>query len=238
MAVSSQMAYAGGEWWDKVKGGASEVIDQSAEVLTQSKEAIAQVIGKKTSRDIRKESDFAVNLSFAPLNLPFPMAWGMNASYIASEKWMFGIDYLNSGKALKFFSFEIGAVEEQNYTLQVRRFYGNSFNVKMGIGQRTSEVRLAKDLFDLVETDYSGTVSKLKTNYFRFGLGNQWQFKDKYTFVVDWISINIPFSGEVETSASQFAKTDDDKKEIEDAENILKFYPSGALFHMEIGLIF
>jgi len=41
LAVLSQMAH-GSEWWDKVKGSASEVIDQSAEVLTQSKESLSQ----------------------------------------------------------------------------------------------------------------------------------------------------------------------------------------------------
>ena len=191
-----------------------------------------------TSREIRKNSDFSFNVAWAPVHLPFPMALGFNANYVASENWMFGIDYLNSNKAIKLFSYELGGVKEQTLTLQARRFYGNSFNLKMGIGHRRTEAKLPQNLFDLVTTNYSLTAMELRSNFFRLGFGNQWQINKKYTLVVDWFTLNIPFNAHVQTSASQFATSPSSKRDIENAENILKYYPSASIVQLEVGLIF
>jgi hypothetical protein len=55
---------------------------------------------------------------------------------------------------------------------------------------------------------------------------------------VDWFTVNIPFNAYVETSASQFANSPSSKQDIENAENILKYYPSGSVVQLEVGLIF
>ena len=191
-----------------------------------------------TSREIREKSDFLLNVAWAPVHFPFPMAWGINANYVANANWMFGIDYMNSNQALKFLSVDLGEVKEQSLTLQARRFYGNSFNLKMGLGQRNTAVRLGQSLFDLGTFSYSLAVSELNSNFFRFGLGNQWQVNRKYTLVVDWFTLNIPFNGEVKRSASQYANSASSRQDIENAENILKYYPSGSILQFEVGLIF
>lgn len=215
--------------------------DSSAEAITSNTSAGITQSGENadpTSREVRAKSDFSINVSWAPVHVPFPSARGINVNYVASGNWIFGIDYMSSNQAIKVFSFDLGELNEQSLTLQARRFYGNSFNWKMGIGQRKTEVKLGQSLFDLVNNSYSLTVSELRSNFFRFGIGNQWQFNKKYTLVVDWFTINIPFSGEVKTSASQYANSPSSKQDIENAENILKYYPSGSIVQFEVGLIF
>jgi hypothetical protein len=108
----------------------------------------------------------------------------------------------------------------------------------MGIGHRPTEAKLAQNLFDLVNNDYSLTVSELRSDFLRFGFDNQWQFSNNYTLLVDWFTINIPYRANVQTSAAQFANSASSKANIEDAENILKYYPSGAIIQIEIGLTF
>jgi len=223
------------ELWDKVKSSTEKAVEKSADVVAASRQKLK---AEKTSAQIRSDSHVALNLNFSPINVPFPMAWGANAYFIASKNWMLGVDYLQSKKSIKFFSFEVGEVKEKNYTFQARRFFGNSFNTIMGVGHRNTETRLAKNLFDLVLHSYSETVSEFETQYIRLGLGNQWQFKKKYTFAIDWITINIPFKGKILTSASEYAKSDEDKEDIRDAEEILKYYPSGAVIQMNLGMVF
>lgn len=191
-----------------------------------------------TSREVRENSNFSLNAAWAPLHMPFPLAMGLNANYVASANWILGVDYMSSNQALKVFSYELGELKEQSLTLQARRFYGNSFNLKMGIGHRRTQANLAQNLFDLVNNSYSMTASELRANFFRFGFGNQWQFNKNYTLVVDWFTINIPFNAYVQTSASQFANSPSSKQDIENAENILKYYPSGSVAQFEVGLIF
>jgi hypothetical protein len=209
------------------------VIPAKSAGLTQSGQS-----ADATSREIRENSDFSFNVAWAPVHVPFPMALGFNANYVASGNWMFGIDYLSSNQAIKVFSYELGELKEQSLTLQARRFYGNSFNWKMGIGHRRTEARLAQNFFDLVNNNYSLTASELRSNFFRLGFGNQWQISKKYTLVVDWFTVNIPFNAFVQTSASQYANSPSSKQDIENAENILKYYPSGSIVQFEAGLIF
>ncbi len=186
----------------------------------------------------RQQSSIATNLTWSPLNFPFPGAKGINAYYVSSADWMFGVDYLSSNIAISILSLEIGEISEKNYTFQAKRFFGDSFNLTLGIGSRSSEIKLAANLFDLVANEYSQTVSKFRTNYIRLGLGNQWRFKKNYTFSVDWFTIDIPFSGEVEVSAAQYADSPESKRDIEYSESILKYYPSGATARLRVGIIF
>ncbi len=191
-----------------------------------------------TDAVFRQQSSVAANLTWSPLNFPFPGAKGINAYYVSSSDWMFGFDYLSSNLAVSILSLEIGEISEKNYTFQAKRFFGNSFNMTLGIGSRSSEIKLAANLFDLVANEYSQTVSKFKTNYIRLGLGNQWRFKKNYTFSVDWFTIDIPFSGDVEVSAAQYADSAESKRDIEYSESILKYYPSGATARLRVGIIF
>ncbi len=237
LLMFSEMAYTN-ELWDKVKQGASDMTDKSTEAISKTTSQVKENLSKNEDRKLRENRSLALNFNFSPVNVPFPMAWGANAYYIVNGNWMIGVDYLNSSKALGLFSIQFGEVKEKIYAVQARRFFGNSFNVKFGVGQRSTEVNFARDLFDLVSNDYSETASEFKTKFIRLGIGNQWHFKNRYTLSIDWISLDIPFSGEVVTSASRFADTQEDKEDIEDAEKLLKFYPSGGALKFDIGLVF
>ena len=108
----------------------------------------------------------------------------------------------------------------------------------MGIGQRRTEARVPTNLIDLALGNFTDTVSELKTNFVTFGFGNQWQFAKRYTVVVDWFTLNIPYSGEVVHSVSDFTDDENNKEKIRDAEDFLKYYPSGAVLKAEIGIMF
>ncbi|MBL1274883.1 MAG: hypothetical protein COB30_002235 [Ectothiorhodospiraceae bacterium] len=217
----------GGELWNDIKISTKK-----------ASSAVQENLSKKEDRDLREDKNIALNLNISPANFPFPLAWGVNANYIINGNWMIGVDYLRSNKALGLFSVEFGEIQERTYAIQARRFFGNSFNVKFGIGKRSTEIRFARDLFDLVTTNYSETASEFESKFIRFGFGNQWHFKRKYTVAVDWFSLDIPYDGKVITSASRFADSQEDKDDIEDVESILKYYPNAAVVKFEVGVIF
>lgn len=192
----------------------------------------------ETSRQAREEHRLGANFNLAPMSIPFPWGWGFNANFYPSADWSIGFDYLTSTWALKLFSIELGEIQEKTYTLQARRYFGNSFNLKMGIGQRETAARLPLDLFEFATKDYSLLVSEMQTKFVTVGLGNQWQFGRRYTFVMDWFSLNVPYSGEIVQSVSDYVDDENDKKSIREKEDFLKFYPSGAIFKMEFGVMF
>ncbi len=226
------------ELWESIKKETKDFVDKSSEIISETKENVEEKLNEKEDRKLRAVNNFSANFNFSPINIPFPMAWGINGYYIANQDWMIGIDYLNSNKSISVFSFEIGELKESAYTFQAKRFIGNSFNILMGLGQRSTEVLFASNLFDLATHNYTETAAEFDAKYIRLGLGSQWQFRKQYTFSVDWISLDIPFKSDVATSASRFAKTNEAREDIENAEHILKYYPGGSVVKMNFGVIF
>ncbi len=212
--------------------------DKTTRILKKSKNAMINFYNKQESKKARAESDIAFTANFSAAHLPFPVAWGGSAYYVINSNWMIGVDYLNSSIPLSLFSFEVGEVQEHDITILARWFIGNSFNMKFGLGQRYLEIRFAKNLYDLASQDYSLIATKISSQFIKLGLGNQWQFKKKYTLSIDWFSINIPVRGNVTTSSARFGKSDEAKSDIRNFENILKYSPSGSIFSFNIGLMF
>ena len=217
----------GNELWDDIKVSTKK-----------ASSAVKENLSKNEDRGLREEKNIALNVNLSPANFPFPLAWGVNGNYVINGDWMIGIDYLRSNKALGLFSVELGEIQERTYALQMRRFFGNSFNIKFGIGQRSTDIRFARNLFDLITNNYSETASEFESKFIRLGFGNQWHIKRRYTVAVDWFSLDIPYDGKVITSASRFADSQEDKDDIEDAESILKYYPNAAIVKFEVGVIF
>ncbi|MEK6749066.1 MAG: hypothetical protein AABY83_07640 [Pseudomonadota bacterium] len=79
------------------------------------------------SKTVRDSSNFEVNLVYSPVSMPFPSAKGINAFYITSSEWMFGVDYISAGIPIKLYKIDIGEVTEHHVSLLARRFFGNSF---------------------------------------------------------------------------------------------------------------
>ena len=181
----------------------------------------------------------SAQLNLSPINLPFPLAWGMNIGYRLSDKWAIRADYYTSSVSFGLFVVNVGEIAEKNYTLEFRRFIGNSsFNFNLGLGQRHTVATLEANLFNVVTVSDVLAQSKLKTNYFRLGFGNHWITSKQYVIAFDWLTLNIPFSGSITKSASESAASDSAKSDIETTENVLKYYPSGAIIQLNLGMAF
>lgn len=193
----------------------------------------------ETSRSLRSDSILGVTVFISPVSLPFPLSKGATLYYVANANWLMEMEYMQSTIAVGAFGYDFGEVKEKYYTFQTRYFPNtNSFNLVFGAGYRNLSVNLARDLFELYTQDYSFTVSETETKYIKLGLANQWQWNRGFTLTVDWLDVNIPVSGKVKTSATRFAKDEDARHTIEDAETVLSWYPSGVMFKTSIGFAF
>lgn len=190
------------------------------------------------SAKTRANHAFGLNLSLAPVNVPFPMGYGFSGYGFINKSVMLGMDYLQASIALDVLGLEFGEIKERYLTLEARLFASQSFNFLIGAGSRTMEARLAKDLFDLATSHYSQVASTIHTNYLRFGIGNFWHFKKRFSFAIDYFTLNIPLSADIKRSAQVYAKNERDRGRIQDAENIVKWYPSATLFQLHFGMLF
>ncbi|MDH5178505.1 MAG: hypothetical protein OEZ39_17305 [Gammaproteobacteria bacterium] len=197
------------------------------------------VSAEEDSRTLRSNTHIGIDVGYAPVSLPFPSTKSLSAYLILDPNWQIGFEYAWTTFGLKALSFELGAMEEDNYTIKARYFpNSNSFNWVFGYGRRDMTVKLASDFFDLVTNTYSMVASQTRTNYVQLGLSNQWQWQKGYVVTVDWLTVNIPVAAEVTTSASQYAKDATYRARIQDAEDILAWYPQAWVVEMKVGFAF
>ncbi len=200
---------------------------------------IATPVMANDSRTNRGDSNFGIDVGYIPLSLPLPGTKSVSLYYLVNTNWQIGLEYAWTTLGIKAFSYELGSVEETNRTIKARYFPdSNSFNWIMGYGRRDLKVKLAADLFDLATHSYSNTVTRTRTEYAQLGLGSQWLWKKGYALTVDWLTINIPFSAEVTTSADRYANSEKDAERIRDIESTLAWYPQAWIFEIKVGFAF
>lgn len=130
---------------------------------------------------------------------------------------------------------DVGEITERRFTLQGRRFIGNSFNVSFGSVYSTFKARVGNDVLG------SGVSSELSAQNLGVtgGLGNRWQWDNGFTLGFDWIRVNIPV---VETKVED--KVLDDIPGAEDRDDVKTFIrafnriPTFVLLGVNVGYSF
>jgi len=190
-----------------------------------------------SSQDIRSQHHLGANVFWQPTSLVIPSAKGANVSFYAAGNWAFDAEFSSATLGFKFVGLDVADVNERKLTLQARRFIGNSFNMIFGAGHRTTETTVIDSWVDVVLSQKSKTLSRMDATFVKFGLANQWQFNQRYTFMVDWVDLEIPISAAVTESAADSVYPQY-KADVEHIESVLKFLPSGGTFKMQIGILF
>jgi len=191
-----------------------------------------------SSSEMRQQHHLGANVYWQPVSLPIPSAKGATLSLYASKKWSLGADFSSSTLGFQLFGIDVGEVNERKLTLQARRYFGNSFNLKFGFGKRVTQARAPDNLFSLAIGDSNLTLSEMRANFISFAAGNEWQFGSRYTFIVDWFTLEVPVATSTTQSAAQYGNTPSDQQTIEDIESTLRWYPSGGAFKLQVGVLF
>lgn len=185
-----------------------------------------------------RETDKKMNVMFdyGLINLPFPSSYGLEANLFLTKGFALGLDYQRSTIPLDFYFFDIGNLSESNLVLQSRLYAGKSFNFLIGMGRRKTSLNLPLSYFDLF-TGNDHPVSELQATILRLGVGSKWTYKEKYRIGIDWIHLDIPVATQTNRSASQYADPED-AENVERAEKIMRWYPSGVIAQFKIGIAF
>jgi len=190
-----------------------------------------------SSQEMRSQHSLGGNVFWHPTSLVIPSAKGANISLYASSKWAFDVEFSSATLGFKFIGIEVADVNERKLALQARRFVGNSFNMIFGVGHRTTETTVPDNWIDFALGSKSKTLSKMEATYIKLGLANQWQFGSRYTFMVDWINLEIPVDAYVTESAADSVKAEY-KDDVTEAESLLRYLPSGGAIKLQVGVLF
>lgn len=204
------------------------------EVVDEAKPIEAEK-GTLTSRENRSASNGTVMFGWEPFATWIPSKWGLSYTQIMNEKWSIELEYYTGSINSDYVGVDLGVVRERRFTLQARKYTGNSFHYSFGPVLSDFHARLGSSI---VASDYSSSFSAQNLGI-AGGIGNRWQWSNGVTFGIDWFRISIPvFETKVEDDV-----LDDitDSGDSEDIKNIIRTFnrvPTFVLFGLNIGYTF
>jgi hypothetical protein len=150
----------------------------------------AEPLRTKTS-DFRSDSTGTFLVGYQLFTTWVPSKMTLSYTHIFNEKWSLEGEYAWSSIDSSIYGIDLGEIREKRYTLQARRYVGNSFNWTFGFIYSDFNARLGSDILDGLgnEINSSFTVQNLGITG---GFGNRWQWQNGFTLGVDWFRLNVP----------------------------------------------
>jgi hypothetical protein len=186
------------------------------------KEAEVKVIEKDptlvTTRDFRAVTHHTLSGGYEFLSSWIPSKLKASYTYTNNPDWSFELEHAYGSWSSGISGIDLGKVTEKRTTFLAHRYIGNSFHFDFGPYYYQLEARAGgKALKSLPST----SVADFGVNGLGLaaGIGNRWQWKNGFTFGVDWIRLNIPFletqvKNEILKNISNQSNRDDVKKVI------------------------
>jgi hypothetical protein len=220
-----------------------EIISEAVKSVGDNVEETAiKVIKKltppKTSRENRSESTITILWNPMSFALPLP-ATGFQVGYLFNEEWSLEPEYQSGAYEVSFPIAEIGKIDEKIYLLPFRWYSGNSFNLKFGLSHRKLGVEIGDSLLASLNREMLHlNLVNISSYNLNFGVGNRWQFENGITLGADWFDINIPVITSMDEQVSKFLSNSNDKKTLEKAINLLRYFPPVTFLKFQIGYTF
>jgi hypothetical protein len=214
-----------------------EVVDEAKPIVPEEPKPVVKEIrkGADTTRENRSASNGTLMFGWEPFATWIPSKWGMSYTQIFNEKWSVEFEYYTGSINSNYVGVDLGAVKERRFTLQARRYVGNSFHYSFGPVVSDFNARLGSSI---VASDYSSSFSAQNLGV-AGGIGNRWQWSNGVTFGIDWFRISIPvIETKVEDNVLDDITDSGDQQEIKDIIRTFNRVPTFVLFGLNIGYTF
>ena len=191
-----------------------------------------------TTGENRKDSTGTVMVGYQLITSWLPSKKTVGYTHIFNEKWSLEGEYSWSTISDPLFWIDLGSIREERFTLQAKRYVGNSFHFSFGAVYSEFSAKLGSDFLDDFGRKLSSSFEAQNVGL-TGGIGNRWQWKNGLTLGVDWIRLNVPvvttyIRDDVLDSISEDDEQDDVKNVIDKFNRI----PTFVLFGLNIGYTF
>lgn len=170
-----------------------------------------------SNASLRTAKPFGAALLYTPLS-DFILSFGAGGTYTLDAKIQLGFDFLMGSESL------VGKVEEQeDVTLSKadlsgmafyaygRYFFGESFNVKGGLGYRSADISYQID--DKINAGYLAGDVAVSSIIVPVAIGNHWIWDSGLSVGVDWLTYMIALTGSASASTETNLDIESDKIE-------------------------
>lgn len=220
------------------KSPAIETVEE-AKPLPQKSSEVAQAPKRTlTSQEVREHSTGTVMVGYQLISSWLPSKKTIGYTHVFNKKWTLEGEFSFQNLDVPFIGVDLGEIKERRYTLQFRRFVGNSFNFSFGPVYSTFKARLGSDILDsfgnTIDSQFSAENLGLSG-----GIGNRWQWENGFTAGIDWIRLNVPvMQTKVEDRVLEDVPGASDISDIKDVIRTFNRIPTFVLLGVNIGYSF
>lgn len=191
-----------------------------------------------SSKENRERSLGTVMVGYQPITSWLPSKKTLSYNHIFNEKWTVEGEFSFATINAPYIGVDLGKIKERRYTLQARRYVGNSFHFTFGAVYSTFSARLGSDILDSFGNEINSEFSAENIGA-TGGIGNRWQWQNGFTLGIDWIRLNIPlYESRVEDKVLESVGGSSDREDIKDVIRTFNRIPTFVLFGINLGYTF
>ncbi len=238
--------------WEKAKTIGSEVLQGKFDTSNSKndsnhvEEEADREKGKMKPevRDSEKNrADSKASLFFIPISsgVVLPSKTGFSATWIWDSSSSLEAEYLSGSYGLSFSHLDIAKFSEKIVSLKYRMYTGNSFNWFAGVGQRSYRFAIGDDLLAVATKQTVPTIPVfvVENQVISLGLGNRWQFDNRFTLGFDWFELLIPVGrGKIQDDTLAYFANEGDRDKTEKFLKFLRYGPTFSAIKLQLGYSF
>jgi hypothetical protein len=192
---------------------------------------------KLQTEDLRADSAGTVLVGYQFLTTWIPSKLTFSYTHIFNKRWSLEGEYSGGSISFPVVGVDLGKITEKRYSLQLRRYGGNSFHTSFGLSYSEFKARLGSDFLDDMGNEIKSSF-EVENLGLTAGFGNRWQWENGFTLGLDWARINIPL---FETAVNDKVLKQIDKGDRADVRKVIRTFnriPTFVLLGLNLGLTF
>lgn len=218
---------------------AEKVVEEAKPLPVETAEPEISKTSGNTSKDARENSFGTVMVGYQLVTSWLPSKKTISYTHNFNSKWSLEGEYAWASLDVpSYIGIDLGGIREKRYTLQARRFVGNSFHFMFGPVYSKFTASLGSDIGDQFGNDLSGEIGGENLGV-TGGIGNRWQWMNGFTLGIDWLRINMPVvdTRSDDTLIKKFGN-DGDQDDVKVVIRSFNRIPTFVLFGLNIGYSF
>jgi hypothetical protein len=218
------------------EGGLGKKVDETVEKTVDKTEEIVAEASNSYAYRGRSRGSVLVGYEFLSSWIPFKKT--LSYTHIFNPKWSLEFEYAFNSIGFPVWLIDIGSISEKRYSLQARRYWGNSFHFIFGAYHSEFEARVGNDILERMSNTRIDEF-KVRGTGLTGGIGNRWQWGNGVTFGVDWFRMSIPvIDKKVDNDILNNINDRNDLKDVKDVIDKLKNIPTFVLLGLHLGYSF
>jgi hypothetical protein len=213
-------------------------LEQTREIVEETTEKVESAV--QNTRQTRTNNSYYGLITYSPVDLIIPSKLGITVGFNKTADTTWELEYLR-GSVSPFFIDDLGKMIDQKISILARSYLGtNSFYIGWGISYMTFKTRLGSEYLSTA-TGTQAHLDLLKQSSLGFNLsvGNRWVINKNFVLGIDWIGWSQPlFQLKREDAFLDNSSDPELKKNVDDALDLLAYFPRLSLFKLQLGLSF